>query len=352
MTLGRPDRPQCSTSMRAMTTTTTTTTTTTGGRARGRAATSRSDGTRGRRREGGARVVARAKEASGFEGWLEDALGSSVVNRAARGGSQWAAFESFNLKDGRRAFVKTSAKDPSMFAGEAAGLRALRAAGAFVVPEVYGTGVPPEGERSNSFIAMEYLNFGARGDQGEFGDALATMHLAAPSHKEASAGKFGFERNNTIGETHQPNEWTDSWLEFWRDKRLMHMIRLARDPTLSQLAEKVVDKRLSDMFSSCGEIKPSLLHGDLWSGNIGTVGKKPSVFDPAVYYGHHEADFGMSWCAGFTPAFYEAYHAKIPKAPGFEERAKLYRLYHYLNHYVMFGGGYYRECVNILKELA
>ena len=97
--------------------------------ARGRAATSRSDGTRGRRREGGARVVARAKEASGFEGWLEDALGSSVVNRAARGGSQWAAFESFNLKDGRRAFVKTSAKDPSMFAGEAAGLRALRGGG-------------------------------------------------------------------------------------------------------------------------------------------------------------------------------------------------------------------------------
>ena len=116
----------------------------------------------------------------------------------------------------------------------------------------------------------------------------------------------------SYGGTHQPNEWTDSWLEFWRDKRLMHMIRLARDPTLSQLAEKVVDKRLSDMFSSCGEIKPSLLHGDLWSGNIGTVGKKPSVFDPAVYYGHHEADFGMSWCAGFTLAFYEAYHAKIP----------------------------------------
>ena len=156
---------------------------------------------------GRAGVVARAargRRARGgggwIEGWLEDALGSSVVNRAARGGSQWAAFESFNLKDGRRAFVKTSAKDPSMFAGEAAGLRALRAAGAFVVPEVYGTGVPPEGERSNSFIAMEYLNFGARGDQGEFGDALATMHLAAPSHKEASAGIFGFERNNTMGD--------------------------------------------------------------------------------------------------------------------------------------------------------
>jgi len=294
---------------------------------------------------------ARARDA--LESWLERELACEVVDVVPAGSSQWATFAAATCADGRRAFAKTSARDAEMFLGEAAGLRALRATNAFVVPEVYGVGAAPEGARGwRSAIAMEYLNFGGRGDQGEFGNALATMHAATPSHEEARNGKFGFERNNTIGETPQPNQWTESWLEFWRDKRLMHMIRLARDPTLTQLAEKVVDKRLADMFSACGEIKPSLLHGDLWSGNIGTVGRKPSVFDPAVYYGHHEADFGMSWCAGFTPAFYEAYHAKIPKAPGFEERAKMYKLYHYLNHYVMFGGGYQRECLSILKELA
>jgi fructosamine-3-kinase len=268
------------------------------------------------------------------------------------GGSQWAQFARYDMTDGRRVFVKTSASgDCSMFRGERAGLDALRATGAFAVPEVYGSGAVPEGD--GCFIAMEFLDFGGRGDQGAFGEALAMMHLATPSHAEArDDGAFGFEVNNTIGETRQPNPWTTNWVEFWRDHRLMHQIKLARDPTLTALAEKVVDKRLDDMFSGCGTITPSLLHGDLWSGNIGTVGGKPAVFDPAVYYGHHEAEFGMSWCAGFNGQFREAYHAKIPKAPGFEERAEMYKLYHILNHYNMFGGGYYGECVSILKGLS
>ena len=64
------------------------------------------------------------------------------------------------------------------------------------------------------------------------------------------------------------------------------------------------------------QVKPSVLHGDLWSGNISGVDGDPSIFDPAVYYGHSEADFGMSWCAGFSSAFYDAYHRVLPKAPG------------------------------------
>lgn len=303
-----------------------------------------------RRRHAQRRVTAKS---SPQEAWIERKLGSEVIETKSLGGSQWASFSSHTLKDGREVFVKTSGKGPEMFQGEAAGLRALRAAGGFVVPEVYGAGVLESATaRSDSFIAMEFLNIGGRGDQGNFGDALARMHLAEPSHEEAKKGMFGFEVNNTIGETRQPNEWTDGWLEFWRDKRLMHMINLSRDAKLRELAEKVADKRLPEMLRAAGDVKPSLLHGDLWSGNIGTVASKPSVFDPAVYYGHHEAEFGMSWCASFSPAFWEAYHAKIPKADGFDERAKMYKLYHYLNHYVMFGGGYYGQCVSILKELA
>ena len=64
------------------------------------------------------------------------------------------------------------------------------------------------------------------------------------------------------------------------------------------------------------QVKPSVLHGDLWGGNISGVDGEPSIFDPAVYYGHSEADFGMSWCAGFSSAFYDAYHRVLPKAPG------------------------------------
>jgi fructosamine-3-kinase len=99
-------------------------------------------------------------------------------------------------------------------------------------------------------------------------------------------------------------------------------------------------------------IKPSILHGDLWSGNIATVDGKPSIFDPAVYYGHHEADFGMSWCAGFSPAFFEAYWSVIEKDEGgFEERKIMYQLYHILNHYNMFGGGYRSQAMGMLKQL-
>lgn len=73
---------------------------------------------------------------------------------------------------------------------------------------------------------------------------------------------------------------------------------------------------LADMYNKCMQVKPSVLHGDLWSGNISGVEGEPSIFDPAVYYGHSEADFGMSWCAGFSSAFYDAYFRVLPKAPG------------------------------------
>jgi fructosamine-3-kinase len=75
------------------------------------------------------------------------------------------------------------------------------------------------------------------------------------------------------------------------------------------------------------------------------------VADPACYYGHHEAEFGMSWCAGFSPAFWDAYHSVLPRSPGFEDRHKLYTLYHYLNHYVLFGGGYAGNCLRLFQNL-
>ena len=128
------------------------------------------------------------------------------------------------------------------------------------------------------------------------------MHLAEPAVAEArDDGMFGFSVNNTIGDTPQPNAWGSDWVEFFREKRIRHQLKLARDSTLSELGEAVVEN-MPRWFAPCGEIRPSILHGDLWSGNIGTVGGRPSAFDPAAYYGHSEAEFGMSWCAGFTQA--------------------------------------------------
>lgn len=155
--------------------------------------------------------------------------------------------------------------------------------------------------------------------------------------------------DNTIGGTPQPNGWLSDWVEFFRERRLRHQLELAGDEKLMQLGNKLMDNL--ECFFEGVIVRPSVLHGDLWSGNIASVEGLPSIFDPAVYYGHHEAEFGMSWCAGLSGSFWKAYHDVIPRAPGFEERKKIYMLYHYLNHYNLFGFGYYGECESLLNQL-
>ena len=275
-----------------------------------------------------------------------------IASQKSSGSSQWASFRTYETADGsRKFFVKLSRKDDAMFRGEKAGLDALRRAGSpdMMIPTVYYAGGVPDGCRDgNSMIVMEYLNFGARGDQEEFGLALAKMH----NTEIDGVQEFGFEVNNTIGETPQKNiPMMKDWETFWVESRLLPQLKMTRDSELQRLGDEVIEKRVPEMFKGL-EIKPSILHGDLWSGNIGTVDGKPSIFDPAVYYGHHEADFGMSWCAGFSPAFYEAYWSVIKKDEGgFEERKVMYQLYHILNHYNMFGGGYRSQAMGMLKQL-
>ena len=175
------------------------------------------------------------------------------------------------------------------------------------------------------------------------------MHLAAPSDPQARAGKFGFSASNTIGGTSQLNEWSDNWIEFYREKRLRHQLKLANDSTFTRLGNTLCSG-LEKFFDGV-EVKPSVLHGDLWSGNIATVDGEPCVFDPATFYGHHEAEFGMSWCAKFSGAFWESYNGVIPRQRGWDDRHDLYTLYHYLNHHNMYGAGYYDECVQIMERL-
>ena len=104
------------------------------------------------------------------------------------------------------------------------------------------------------------------------------------------------------------------------------------------------------------KIKPSILHGDLWSGNMAATREKRTgldkavIFDPACYYGHSEAEFGMSWCANFTEQFWGAYREIVPEEPGWKERWELYKLYHYLNHFNLFGSSYYYQCEDILRK--
>ena len=301
------------------------------------------------------RAGARAGGAAGADApgaWLEARYGA-VEARTCVGSSGWSSAYRYDA-GGRRFFVKTSREGgaEAMFRGEALGLGAMAAAAEGPrVPEVLYAGTAGSGGADGAFIVMEHLEFASGGvDQEELGRRLARMHLAEPSAPEAAAGRFGFPVGNTIGGTPQPNGWMDDWADFFWERRLGYQLRLAGDTTLSRLGEKLREQCFDSFFEGM-DIRPCILHGDLWSGNIAAAGPgEPAVFDPASYFGHSEAEFGMSWCAGFSGAFWGAYRELVPQADGFDERADLYRLYHYLNHYNLFGSGYYGQCESILRK--
>ena len=123
-----------------------------------------------------------------------------------------------------------------------------------------------------------------------------------------------------------------------------------KDGELLKLWAKI-EPEMSSFFNNI-EIFPSLLHGDLWSGNMAQCGSTPVVFDPASFYGHHEYDLAIGrMFGGFDAEFYGAYHKQIPRQEGFEERSELYQLFHYLNHWNHFGGGYRAQSLGIMRRL-
>ncbi|MFL6624034.1 MAG: fructosamine kinase family protein [Sulfurifustis sp.] len=232
-------------------------------------------------------------------------------------------------------FVKLN--EPSrldMFTAEAEGLRALAATHAVRVPTPICSGV----EEDQAFLVLEYLQIARLTDetQGSLGRRLAQLHRHA-------ARRYGWHRDNTIGSTPQSNAWTDSWTEFFRDRRLRPQLERAGSEgyrRVSVRGEHLL-ARLHALLRD-HDCAPSLLHGDLWSGNAAALPtREPVIFDPAVYYGDRETDLAMTELfGGFARAFYDAYEAEWPLAPGYEVRRALYNLYHILNHLNLFGAGY------------
>ena len=167
--------------------------------------------------------------------------------------------------------------------------------------------------------------------------------------------EFGFEQDNYLGSTPQPNQWRQSWTDFWKQNRLEFQLELAvqnqyADAEFVQLGRKILER--SDSLISNANQPPSLVHGDLWNGNymVGNRGQ-PVLIDPAIYYADREVEFGMTTLfGGFDDRFYAAYHEVWPMEPGFETRIELYRLYHLLNHLNLFGTSYRSGCVQIMRK--
>ena len=242
-------------------------------------------------------------------------------------------------------FVKTNqARLLPMFEAEQAGLEAMAATRTIRVPAVIMTG----SAGGSAFIVLEYIELGGRPDSTRLAQQLAALH-------DHDRPRYGFDIDNTIGSTPQPNGWLDDWIGFYRERRLGFQLRLAADRGfdrgLIDSGHRLAD-RLAPLF---GDYRPraSLLHGDLWSGNLGadTEGN-PVLYDPACYYGDHEADLAMMELFGHPgEAFFTRYHECFPIDAGYALRRDLYNLYHVLNHANLFGGGYAAQARRMIDRL-
>ncbi|MEG4032136.1 MULTISPECIES: fructosamine kinase family protein [unclassified Microcoleus] len=263
----------------------------------------------------------------------------------------------------RTYFVKINqASQVAMFEAEALGLQQMGETQTIRVPEPICWGT----EGNLAYIVLEWLDLGSRGgDQTweEMGRKLAEMHkytspnsplLRGGEEPDSSLfrGGFGWDINNTIGSTIQINNWTANWAEFWAEHRIGYQLKVAR----RRGGHFPQGKRLLEMIPELlagYEPQPSLVHGDLWGGNVGvtSVGE-PVIFDPAAYLGDREVDMAMTelFC-GFSPQFYRGYNQVWPLDSGYEERKTIYNLYHILNHFNLFGGSYESQANQMINRI-
>lgn len=282
-------------------------------------------------------IEARITEVTGkkFQSQHRRAVGGGCINQG------------YAVSDGDRTFfVKlNSASLAEMFAAEALGLQEMWNTQTIRVPQPICWGTA----ESSAYIVLEWLDLGRSGSAGvweEMGRQLAAMHKA--THPKG----FGWERNNTIGSTPQINDWKKDWTQFFAEYRIGYQLKLARrqggDFSQGESLLKAMPELLADHHP-----QPSLVHGDLWSGNASvTASGEAVILDPATYYGDREVDIAMTELfGGFPGSFYRGYNEVWPLDSGYQKRKTLYNLYHILNHFNLFGGGYESQANRMIEQI-
>ncbi len=259
--------------------------------------------------------------------------------------------QALQLSDGRRRFfVKLNQPGLApMFAAEGQGLQALLAAGSgFRVPVPLDWGVL----QGQAYLILEHVEFAAARADGArvAGACLAALHDCCEAR-----GRYGFGGDNYIGDTPQPNGWLADWASFWQQHRLGFQLRLGQargglPQAMARRGEQLM-QRLPELIGHAPAA--SLLHGDLWGGNLSyDLQGVPVIYDPAAYYGDAEADLAMTELfGGFSRDFYAVYREQRPLAAEYPVRKTLYNLYHILNHYNMFGGGYLAQADRMMQQV-
>ena len=255
--------------------------------------------------------------------------------------------ESFSvtLDSGERYFVKTQDVSLiSMFHAEQQGLLALSQCAELNIP--HSLGVIHHGQ--TALLVLTHLELHQKSDAGleRLGRGLAQLHHIEHQH-------FGFEQDNFIGRTPQKNTWANNWTDFWNTCRLQPQIHLLKNKGAPKSFINTAQKFCERLPLLLGhQPRPSLLHGDLWSGNYGICADgTPSVFDPAVYFGDRETDLAMTRLfGGFSQRFYDAYQEIWPSEYGCQERSDIYNIYHLLNHANLFGGSYLAQAQSAMQR--
>lgn len=277
--------------------------------------------------------------------WLEEKGYGQILQSIPVGGGCINQGARLQTTSGQSFFLKTNYRAPAdMFLREAEALAILRQAANLNTKE--GLRLPLPFLAGPDFLLLEDLAPAPR--QAEYwshlGRGLASLH-------QQTSPVFGFAHQNYIGSTPQNNDWdADGW-NFFGHQRLLYQAKLAFDR--GYLERKTLDQfaRLARRLPELVPAQPaSLLHGDLWSGNIITDSLgNPALIDPAAYYGWAEAELAMTALfGGFNPAFYHAYQEVRPLYAGFRQRFPIYNLYHLLNHVNLFGSGYLGEVLAVL----
>ncbi|MFY0655085.1 MAG: fructosamine kinase family protein [Cyclobacteriaceae bacterium] len=243
-------------------------------------------------------------------------------------------------------FLKWKRGALDMFQKEELGLNKLLATNSLNIPKVYASGK----QDGLGYLLMDFIPKGPQSNSywEALGEGLSQLHRNTSS-------TFGLDHNNYIGELNQDNTHKSNHTDFFVENRLEPQLKLARNAAL--IDEKLLSqfenlhKKLIDLIP---KEEPALLHGDLWSGNI-HYGAESSAFliDPAIYYGHREADLAMTRLfGGFDLKFYESYQNSFPLEPEYESRVELFNLYPLLVHLNLFGSSYLSGILSTLRRYA
>jgi len=263
-------------------------------------------------------------------------VGGGCINHAVKIGTTVGDF-----------FLKWNASAPAdMFVKEAAGLNEMSMAGSsLVIPKVIWS---KDVDDLPGLLLMEYLRPAGNtsGFDEKLGRGIAQLH-----RKTTSA--FGFHHSNYCGTTLQDNNWTENWPESYAQLRIWSLVQQIKATRGMSPEEMKIYERLVDRMTSLlpHQTVPSLIHGDLWSGNYLYATNGPALIDPACYYADREMELGMMQLfGGFGSRVWDAYQEEFQLPKEWQQRNRLYQLYHVLNHYLLFGVSYGKQALEIAKE--